>query len=150
MIRCPGATLASSDARPSILSADRRTVLIVDDDLEVRATLKRVLRAPYEVTIADNGETALSRLEHGERFDVVLLDVNMPRMDGAAFMEHLRRLDPDQAKRVIILTGNWDTPSAPGLVGHYIVEKPFELGKLRELIDRVSAAVRAGSVLDAD
>lgn len=124
--------------------ADRRTVLIVDDDVIVRDTVKRVLGAAYEIKIADTGETALWRIESGERFDVVLLDVNMPRMDGGEFLKNLRRLDAAQAKRVIILTANWDTPQAASLAGHYVVEKPFEVAKLRELIDRVSAAAREG------
>lgn len=119
-----------------------RTVLIVEDDVGVRTMLVRMLGSSYDVSIADDGEAALWRFEHGQRFDVVLCDVSMPRMDGAALLEHLRRLDADQARRVIVVTANAETPLAARLMGHYIVEKPFNVRKLRELVDLVSTAAR--------
>jgi CheY-like chemotaxis protein len=126
------------------MTAQRRTVLLIDDNVEVRSTLVRVLSTCYDVSIADDGETALWRFEQGQRFDVVLCDVFMPKMDGAVLVDHLRRLDADQARRVIVLTSNADSPLAARLSDHYVVEKPFNLGELRELIDRVSAAARDG------
>jgi FixJ family two-component response regulator len=68
----------------------------------------------------------------------------MPRMSGPKLVEHLRWLDPDQACRVIVLTANPDTPMAARLASHYVVQKPFKVRELRELIDRVSAAARNG------
>jgi CheY-like chemotaxis protein len=52
--------------------------------------------------VSSDGEAALWRFESGERFDVVICDVLMPAMDGASLVEHLQRLDPDQARRVIV------------------------------------------------
>jgi CheY-like chemotaxis protein len=126
------------------MTASRPTVLVVEDDLDVRATLLRVLAPSYEVTIVDNGGTALWRFEKGQRFDVVLCDLSLPRMSGPVLVEHLRRIDPEQARRVIVMTGDAHSPMAAQLAGHYVVEKPFDLGELRELIDRVSAAARSG------
>jgi CheY-like chemotaxis protein len=126
------------------MNAPRRTVLVVEDDLEVRAILVRVLGPAYAITIACDGEAALWRFETGERFDLVICDLCMPKMDGAALVEHLVRLDPEQARRVIVLTGNIDSPQAARLSSHFVVEKPFVVRELRELVDRVSAAAVDG------
>ena len=106
--------------------------------------LVRVLGVSYETSIADDGETALWRFENGQRFDVVLCDACMPRMDGAVLMAHLQRLDADQARRVIVLTGDASSQTAAQLSGHYVMEKPFNVRELRELVARVSAAAQDG------
>lgn len=136
----------ASGARADVsgMNAHLRTVLIVDDDVGLRTILVRLLGAAYDVSIADDGETALWRFEQGERFDVVLCDVGMPRMNGAVLVEQLRRLDADQARRVIVVTADAETPLAAQLSGHYVVEKPFDRRELRELVDRVSSAPRDG------
>jgi CheY-like chemotaxis protein len=125
------------------MAVQRPTVLIVEDDVEVRTMLVR--GASYEVSIADDGETALWRFEHGQRFDVVLCDACMPRMNGAVLVGHLQRLDADQARRVIVLTGNPDSATVARLSGHYAVEKPFDVRELRQLISRVSTAAQDGN-----
>ena len=124
------------------MTAQRRTVLVVDDDLSVRGMLIRILGRAYDISTSNDGESALFLLSQGKRFDVVLCDLMMPWMDGAVFLEHLRRLDADQASRVIMLTANAKTPLAARLAGRYLVEKPFDVGELRELVARVSAAAR--------
>ena len=125
------------------MTAQRRTVLVVEDSLAVRATLIRLLGRSYDVCTEGDGEAALRRFMLGQRFDVVLCDLQMPKMDGADLLEQLRRLDADQSSRVIMLTANAKTPLAARLAGHYVVEKPFDLRKLRELVDRVSGAANA-------
>jgi CheY-like chemotaxis protein len=128
----------------------RPTVLVIEDDAEVRAMLVRILAPAYSVDIAADGEAALWRFETGERFDVVLCDVSMPNMDGPSLVHHLRRLDAAQARRVIVLTGNAASASAARLSEHFVVEKPFRVSELRELIGRVSAAAREGYFPAAD
>ena len=124
------------DARP--------TVLVVEDDPNVRAMMARVLAATCNVAVAADGKAALWRFATGERFDVVLCDACMPVMDGAVLLEHLRRLDADQARRVIVVTGAVDSSPAARLAGHFIIEKPFRVPELRALVDRVCAAARDG------
>src|SRR5690348_4643540 len=64
-------------------------VLIVDDDEEVRTLLADLLSSTgYLVRLACDGQEALSVLRH-ERGWVILLDWNMPRLDGAGVLEHL-------------------------------------------------------------
>jgi CheY-like chemotaxis protein len=127
-----------------LMTDNRKTVLVVDDDLSVRGMLIRILGRAYHITTSPDGEAALDLFSQGKRFDVVLSDLMMPRMDGAVFLMHLRRLDADQASRVIMLTANAKSPDAARLAGHYVVEKPFDVGELRELVARVSATARNG------
>jgi CheY-like chemotaxis protein len=128
------------------MTAQRRTVLVVDDDLSIRGMLIRILGRAYDISTTNDGESALFLFAQGKRFDVVICDLMMPWMDGAVFVEHLRRLDADQASRVIMLTANAHAPLAAKLAGLYVVEKPFDVGELRALVARVSSAARAGYI----
>ena len=56
-------------------------VLIADDEEGVRESLNLILEDHYEVTFAENGEEALTRLAR-ERFDLAFLDIKMPKLDG--------------------------------------------------------------------
>jgi len=80
-------------------------ILLVDDDADHTATLARVLQAKgHEVQTAMNGREALTRVI-GKPPDVVLLDLLMPEMDGAAFLEVVRSYLRLQTLPVVILTG---------------------------------------------
>lgn len=85
--------------------SDASTVLVVDDDEVVRRSYQRSLQAAncnVEVDAAVNGEQALKALE-SKRFDVVLLDLRMPGMDGMTVLKSIKRDWP--ASGVIIITG---------------------------------------------
>ena len=126
------------------MSVPRPSVLVVEDDANVRTMMARVLAPICNVAVAVDGQAALWRFATGERFDVVLCDACMPVMDGPTLVEHLRALDADQARRVIVVTGSVDSPTAARLAGHYMIEKPFGVPALRALVERVSAAARDG------
>ena len=79
-------------------------VLLVDDEVEFTAGVGKILRRRgFEVEEAGSGEEALALAEEG-RFDVALLDVKMPGMDGIQLLGELHRLAPDV--RVILMTGH--------------------------------------------
>lgn len=82
---------------------DRGRVLVVDDEREVRSSLQRLLtRLGYQVRAAASAEEADQWLA-GERFDVCLLDIELPRMKGVEFLSWALARDPEMA--VIMLTG---------------------------------------------
>ncbi|MCA1663315.1 MAG: response regulator [Myxococcales bacterium] len=145
-----GAHVERAFADGSDMRDFRPTVLVIDDDASVRTMMVRVLAPTCNVTIAVDGEAALWRFATGERFDVVLCDACMPVMDGAALVEHLRKIDPEQARRVIVVTGAVDSPTAAQMAGHFMIEKPFRVPELRALVDRVCAAGREGYFPAAD
>lgn len=78
-------------------------ILVVDDDQEVRQALARLLtRIGHSVQVAASAEEADQRLGSG-RFDVCLLDIELPRMSGVEFLTWALLKDPEMA--VIMLTG---------------------------------------------
>ncbi len=78
-------------------------VLVVDDDEVVRLSFQRSLQAAhYNVEAAASGEDALQALEH-KRFDVVLVDLRMPGMDGLTVLKSIKQTCPQS--EVVVITG---------------------------------------------
>ncbi|NJB68840.1 DNA-binding NtrC family response regulator [Desulfobaculum xiamenense] len=106
-------------------------LLIVDDEEDFAAVLrKRLTRREVDVTVAHSGEEALAAVSAGG-FDIVLLDVKMPGMDGIATLREIKALAP--AVEVIMLTGHASVPAAmEGMTSgafDYLV-KPVDFGDL--------------------
>jgi CheY-like chemotaxis protein len=124
------------------------TVLVVDDESEVRTFVGRVLRPlGHEVHEAADGTEALRVLERG-RVDVVLADVYMAEMDG---MEMLVRIQQRGLQLpVVMISGGGHLPSgevlkmaaACGAVA--TLEKPFSPAQLREVVDRLLPHPKSG------
>jgi len=117
----------------------RGTVLLVDDQAEVREVTTSILdRLGYTVITAEDGVAALSLYDqHREVIRLVLLDVRMPRMDGAETLRRLRRLDPELP--VVIVSGfgaDRDLASIRGMGVQGVVEKPFTVSELSETMAR--------------
>ena len=83
----------------------RTSALVVEDDPETRSLLKTVLEAlGCEVDLANDGAVALDRLALCS-YDVILLDIALPKISGTVVMDTLRRCDPESLGRVIVVTG---------------------------------------------
>lgn len=115
-------------------------ILAVDDSFSVRKLLEYALKARgYEVITAADGQEALEKLTAGA-FDLVILDINMPRMDGFTF---LRKVKLDLKKRdlpVLMLTTEGqpeDKDRAIGLGATAYVVKPFKPTELVEAAEKV-------------
>jgi diguanylate cyclase (GGDEF)-like protein len=123
-------------------------VLVAEDSLVVRALLRAQLRdRGYVVVEAADGEQALARAREAEP-DVILLDVEMPRLDGFGVLSVLKR-DPRLSDvPVVFITGRTTTEDAiRGLEqgAHDYLRKPFEAA---ELAARVHAALRTKRLQD--
>jgi len=89
---------------------DKIKVLCIDDEAEARKTLCSLLRSrKYVVTTAASGQSGLSFFKK-RKFDVVLCDLNMPKMNGLQFLEKATRIKPDIP--IIILSSHGTIPSA--------------------------------------
>ncbi len=124
------------------------TILVAEDSLVVRAVVRRHLEAQgYAVIQAEDGPTALERCR-AEQPDVVLLDVEMPDLNGYQVLEALKADSELSLIPVVFLTGRTSTEDVVAglaLGAHDYLKKPFEPA---ELIARVSSAVRLKAVQD--
>jgi DNA-binding response OmpR family regulator len=105
------------------------TILVVDDDPHIRNLLRRVLtRAGYDVEQAEDGVAALGQIAtHAP--DLILTDVQMPRLDGIGLAS---RLTGRAATIPVILMSGERVPSAD--LVHFIL-KPFALQTVLEVVD---------------
>ncbi|MBL7136404.1 MAG: sigma-54-dependent Fis family transcriptional regulator [Candidatus Marinimicrobia bacterium] len=107
------------------------SVLIVDDDIGIRATLQEVLEAEgHEVTTLMTAEDALSSLKKDEP-DLILLDFKLPGMDGLKFLEHIK--DRNSNIPVVMITSHANVSSAVTamkLGAWDYIEKPFNLDRI--------------------
>ena len=125
---------------PAPVDSEKAQILVVDDDPLVASAMASALGAEgHEVDMAPDGMAALSRISN-RRYDVILTDVRMPRLDGPGFFQELGRVYPELVSRVVFVTG--DTLSAGTRrfleqCGAPSMKKPFEPRQLRALVRRV-------------
>ena len=108
-----------------------RSILVIDDEASIRASLSGALKdESFEVTVAGTGEEGLGLIQN-QNFDVVLLDVWMPGIDG---LETLRRIKIFNQELVVIIMsghGNIETAVRATKLGAFdFIEKPLSLEKL--------------------
>jgi CheY-like chemotaxis protein len=122
-----------------------KDVMVIDDNADVRLLMHRVLwSAGFEVTTADSGTAALALLESRKPPDVVVLDVQMPELDGWATLEAIRS-NPRTSRLPVVLCTVKGHPADEergwrlGCDGY--VSKPFETAAL---VEAVSGARRSG------
>jgi CheY-like chemotaxis protein len=112
-------------------------ILVVEDESALAAVVTECLRdAGYLVEQAADGEEALALVAE-RRFDLVVCDLKMPRLDGRAFHTRLTARAPDLARRVIFVTGDVAGTDADGFLeesGCRWLAKPFRLGDLLQSV----------------
>jgi DNA-binding NtrC family response regulator len=116
--------------------SDRPKVLIVDDEERFRSTMRKLLtiRGLFAET-AGSGEEALRELT-ANPYDVVILDVRMPEMDGVRALAEIRKIDPEIA--VLIMTGYASVDTAKEIIkmgAHDYLLKPYDIEDLMEKIE---------------
>lgn len=112
------------------------TVLIVDDDPEVLDAMAEILSAEgHRVLTAANGRDALEVARVG-RPDLVLLDLEMPVMDGRTFLIAARAVPELCGTTIVVVSGAEDACDVPAET----VKKPLRLDRLLALIDRAARA----------
>ncbi|NWF55341.1 MAG: response regulator [Syntrophaceae bacterium] len=112
-------------------------ILIVDDEPPIRAACAKILAE--QGASVETGENGLAGLEKAkaQEFDLALIDLKMPQMDGMQLLESLNRLDPDLVKIVITGFATLDTAIEAVQKGAYdYLPKPFTPGELRTRVKR--------------
>jgi CheY-like chemotaxis protein len=134
---------ASKPPGPLHRVARRLRILVVDDEPAVGAVLRRVFRGSHDVTVVQKGSAALSMIDGGADFDVLLCDVVMPDLTGPEVYEALRTRHARLLDRFVFITGGALQESARRFLGSVtapVLYKPFDLGAVRELVRRITTA----------
>lgn len=142
----PAAPMKTEPTRPPPAkkrrSVRRLRVLVIDDELEVGASVRRVLGRSHSVDVAGGAADAIARLDENA-YDLVLCDLLMPEMTGMDLHERLRDTKPAVAERMVFMTAGAFSPKAQqflGAVPNRRVEKPFDAETLRALVKEVAGA----------
>ena len=147
-VALPGAAPAEVQDAPAPVAppaSPRNRVAIVDDDPMVGEALRRALSRDNEVCVFAEARALLDQIATGKRFDAIVSDVMMPTMTGLDLLDELERVEPDQAARMVFITGGvfteetrrrLDQVAAPRL------DKPVMLADLRALIATAGSRAR--------
>jgi DNA-binding response OmpR family regulator len=120
--------------------ARRGRVLVVDDEPALCATVERMLARHHDVIALTSPRHAAQMIADGERFDLILSDLMMPEMTGIELHSDLASKAPDQAERMIFMSGGSLTPDGAKFLrspGRISIDKPFRSTALLDLVRQV-------------
>ena len=118
-----------------------KSVLSVDDSSSMRQIIKSCLeKEGYNISEANNGLEALNKVQSGEKFDLFLVDVNMPEMDGISFVKELRKNSQYDKVPVVMLTTESQPEkrlqgAAAGATGWIV--KPFDPAQFVKVVKKL-------------
>jgi signal transduction histidine kinase len=115
---------------------ERANILVVDDDLGPRESMRMILKPLHNVFTAEDGEAAL-RLLQEKPIDLVTLDLKMPGMPGIDVLKEIKKLFP--SIEVIIVTGFGSLQTATEAIKHGVnsyISKPYNLSEINSLIEK--------------
>src|SRR6266849_3366867 len=90
--------------RNAIISNETARVLVVDDAPVIRHAIKKMLTSDFDVLLAEDGETAWKKLVQDEQIKLLITDIEMPGLDGYAFICRIRASDEARIRDLPIIT----------------------------------------------
>lgn len=114
-----------------------RRILVIDDDLAIRVLLQAVLkRMKFDVDLAEDGVAGLEKVRGNGTFDLILLDLMMPRLNGYEFIEKMGASSPKDRPHIVVFTaaGKRGVDKIPSDAVCSSILKPFDLDKFIEII----------------
>jgi CheY-like chemotaxis protein len=121
----------------SKIDGNGRKILVIDDDLAIRVLLQAVLkRMKFDVELAEDGEVGLEKLKRNGTYDLILLDLMMPKVNGYEFIEKVVQGYPQHRPHIIVFTaaGKRGVEKIPPDTVCNSILKPFDLEKFVEMI----------------
>lgn len=131
----------------TLKSGNKLSVLVVDDEVEIREMLKEFLSSMgcWDFIVeAEDGHRAIAKAQN-QRFDLIVTDFKMPKMDGLSLVKHLRATKEDQNQRtpVFFLSGNFTKETIAKALSQevrYFMAKPFTgdafIKKVEEILQK--------------
>jgi two-component system cell cycle sensor histidine kinase/response regulator CckA len=138
---------------PVAAPAPRGRVLIIDDEPFVAGVCRRMLANEHDVAVTTAAAAALSTLESGEDFDVILCDLMMPQMSGMELYEQVEQRFPHLLSRVVFLSGGAFSAAAQQFrerVPNLFLDKPCPPELLRGVVRERVRALRGAAAQDLE
>jgi CheY-like chemotaxis protein len=107
-------------------------ILVVDDRQDVATAIARMLRN-HETSTETDPRRAVDRVAHGEEFEIVLVDLEMPGMNGREVSEALEHASPQHPPIILMMSGGQNVESLFA-TGRGVLIKPFDGTELRDLV----------------
>lgn len=144
--RCPKTRPEMADMQSPPLAEEQAFIMVIDDDPSILGIYSTALRmAGHRVATADSAESALNLVER-EIPDLILSDINMPGLNGMAFLQEVRKHPNLQDTQIILMTGNnpmGNSRRAMNQGADDFLSKPI---KLEELYACVSARLKRAEI----
>jgi len=124
----------------------KEKILVVDDEKIILKTLDKLLsKEGYQVTVTDNSYAALAKIKK-EFFDLIILDVRMPHMNGISLLQNIRRIQEGKERSMVIIITGYASEDVPvkaielGVDGY--IMKPFEMDEFLYTVNRAIEVCR--------
>ena len=115
----------------------RWSILIVDDELGVRESLRMLLKSHYDIHTAPGGAEALDILKR-QKIHLITLDLNMPKLSGIETLREIRKVNGEIPVVIITGYGTRQEESDARLYGaKAFISKPFEISAIIAVIDEI-------------
>ena len=130
------------DSTKKVPSYDRKTILVVDDSNIIRNFVKRIFSEKYNVGTAKDGEEAINIIkanQDNDYIEAILLDLNMPKVDGFAVLEFMREKNLLKKMPVSIISGDSSKETIDRAFTYEIVdmlEKPFNDQSVKMVVEK--------------
>ncbi len=150
---CEPKSARQKDSVDATAPADRKRVLLVDDNqVNLKLASELIRLWGHDVTEAEHGSRALE-IYRKQRFDLIVLDIQMPDIDGVSLLQMMREHNPQDQTPVVALTANVLNDEAERLLGlgfDYYLGKPIDEDKFRSLLDTEPRRSDSNSQRSAD
>ena len=137
--------------RELVADETRKTpLLVVDDDRAIRKLIERIAtRAGFDVDGARDGEEALAMLAQ-KQYELVIVDLMMPRVSGYELVQHIGRLEPRPAVIVATAMMNGDVATLDDSLVRRVIKKPFDINAVATvLVDTATQIAEQRAMLSA-
>jgi two-component system sensor histidine kinase BarA len=132
-----GTVKHEASSQPSEAPDSKRVLLVDDNQVNLKLASELIHLWGHEVTEAEHGSQALE-IYQTQDFDLIILDIQMPDIDGVSLLQMMREHDPDDQTPVVALTANVLNDEADRLLElgfDYYLSKPIDEDKFRSLLD---------------
>ncbi len=116
---------------------EKKRLLICDDEIGIRESLKLILESDYDLDFASNGDEVMEKIKNS-RFDGILLDVKMPEKDGLETLQEIKQFSPEM--KIIVVTGYKTVEAASKAIklgAMDYITKPFAEKEVREKVSKI-------------